>query len=220
MHHTIKLGKNEKIIPLRVSYEIVGSGRVDSDEIESEDVAGSIVFFTRVVDGIEILGGGSVIAVLFASDLTPIGFDFDWSSYNTTNKVQEIAGLSEVYGRVSALSTLKNEADKIEFKRVDFGYYDPGVRDRDPMAYVQPSVAIDYVAEFGAKNDEKDPDLQEETYTTAAYVDYIPIGRTVEEDTMWPQAIQLRNEGDQSVDSKLSHALPLDRLIQGLGIED
>lgn len=51
------------------------------------------VIFSRVVNGVAVVGPGSKVAVLFDANHSIVGFDFDWPTYASAGRTQPIIGL-------------------------------------------------------------------------------------------------------------------------------
>lgn len=61
-----------------------------SGHTEEEKVVSSIVVFGRRVDGVDIVGPGSKIALYVANDGMVFGFDGDWPRYERTAQRQDL----------------------------------------------------------------------------------------------------------------------------------
>jgi hypothetical protein len=181
----IKLAKNEQIVPLHTMYEIDGDGDLNGNV--HEETVGNIVVFSRVVDGIDVVGAGSKISILFANDETPVGFRYDWPTYRKSGLYQKVVNFETAKERLSSLSGLKKKAKKIERTRLECGYYDPGVVSRDKDAFIQSAC----YAFYKGKAEETD------NTEVVGYADVIPMGQQVEIDNNWNEVKKHYSKGEQ-----------------------
>lgn len=198
----IKLGPNEKLVPFSTKYHI-RSGQSTSGGSITRHVMSSAVVFSRTVNGVDIVGPGSKVVVIFANDGTPAGFEFEWPEYHQTGNAQQLLSIDEISERTSAMSTMRRDVDEINLKRFECGYYDTGVRHRDSKAPVQPACISHYVARKVVSRPSAEGGSVKE-----AVADAVPIGESVEPDTSWPQAMYLCNGGDVCESSSLASELP------------
>ncbi|HVK54834.1 MAG TPA: hypothetical protein VM532_07365 [Burkholderiales bacterium] len=187
----VVLGKNEALVPYFTEFQVGGGGSTLPDaKPVAEEVIANTVIFARSVNGVPILGPGSKIAVIFANDGQPTGFDMDWATYQPTGKTQKVSALTEVQSRARKLFPFDLSASDVKTTRFECGYFDIGARKRDVNAPIQTACLVhankrqivDKVA-FAA-----DPNSG---HTVAAYMGPIPAGATVERDMSWPQALTL-----------------------------
>jgi hypothetical protein len=185
------LDKGEALVPYFTEYQIGGVGSTKPGAKPAvEEVFASTVIFARSVDGVLILGPGSKIAVIFANDGQPVGFDMDWARYERTGEMQKVLPLKEIDGRTAKLLPFDLSSPDVKTTRFECGYFDLGGRKRDPEAPIQTACLIhankrqivDREA-FG-----KDP---KSGHTVAAHMGAIPAGAKVELDKNWPQALAL-----------------------------
>lgn len=194
------LGKNETLIPYFTEFQIQGGGstlagvKPPADEV----VAGTVVF-TRTVGGMPVLGPGSKIAVMFATDGQPVGFDIDWSAYEPAGKTQKAVALAEIQGRAEKLSPIGLGGPDTKTTRFECGYFDLGARKRDAKAPIQAACLVHANKQQIVDKDAyaRDP---RSGHTVAAHMAVIPAGATIEHDASWPQALALLGEKPTSND--------------------
>ncbi len=186
----IALAPNDEILPLYSEFQIAGGAAVRDDRPSDERVVANTVVFTRAIDGVPVIGGGSKIAVTFLNDGTAVAFDFDWPKYRKTDRQQEVLPLDEVRGRGSRVLTVDLDASDVTVKRFECGLFDPGVRKRDAAALVQSACFVQ-----ADRRDIIDPDLNrrdpESGHIITAIAQAIPAGALIERDDRWPEAAAL-----------------------------
>lgn len=194
----ITLQANETIEPISTSYQVDTWSAIDGryEEKKPAIVANSIKYGRRI-GGIDVIGPGSRVEIIFANDETPVGFIYDWPTYELTKKTQDIIGVNEIGERTSALSTMRFQAEDVDIERFECGYWDAGARHQSRNAFIQAGCAVVYV---GFKSYEL---LDREK---SAVIDAIPIGRVVEEDESWPHARAIRENGDICRETEISEA--------------
>ncbi len=142
----IKLSPGEELQGWQLSRLI--DSVTDSNGKITESVSAYRVLFTRVIDGVPILGPGNKVSVTFANDGTLAGFDFDWPKLE----------LKKSNFRIAPLSMIRNDADKqmgVAWNKVqpaeevfECGYYDPGVAGLSSGNTIAPSCVA--VAKYDA----------------------------------------------------------------------
>lgn len=188
----IALGSNDEILPLYSEFQIVGGGAVRETQSlpEAEQVVANTVVFTRAIDGVPVVGGGSKIVVTFLNDGTAVAFDFDWPQYRKTGRQQEALPIDEIRGRGSKVLTLGLDAPGVNVTRFECGLFDPGVRKRDAAAPVQSACFVQ-----ADRRDIIDPELHrqdpESGHIVTAIAQAIPVGALIERDDRWPEAAAL-----------------------------
>ena len=95
------------------------------------------VVFSRVINGVPVIGAGSKIAIIFANNGKPVGFDFDWARYEQTGEKQATLGITELNARAAKLSAVDLKSPYTKITRLECGYFDFGARRRDPFAPLQ-----------------------------------------------------------------------------------
>ena len=188
----IALAPSDEILPLYSEFQIVGGGAVRETQSlpEAEQVVANTVVFTRAIDGVPVVGGGSKIAVTFLNDGTAVAFDFDWPQYRKTERQQEVLPLDEIRGRSSGVLAVDLDARDVTVTRFECGLFDPGVRKRDAAALVQSACFVQ-----ADRRDIIDPDLNrrdpESGHIITAIAQAIPAGALIERDDRWPEAAAL-----------------------------
>ena len=187
----IALAPSDEILPLYSEFQIVGGGAVRDDTLaEAERVVANTVVFTRAIDGVPVVGGGSKIAVTFLNDGTAAAFDFDWPKYRKTDRQQEVLPLDEVRGRGSRVLTVDLDASDVTVTRFECGLFDPGVRKRDAAALVQSACFVQ-----AERRDIIDPELNrrdpESGHMVTAIAQALPAGALIERDDRWQEAAAL-----------------------------
>jgi hypothetical protein len=196
----VKIGPNEAIVPLKSEYEVEG-GVDQHGERDEDKVVSATMVFGRVVDGTNVIGGGSKVSVTFANDGGVLAFYVDWPNYERVAQRQQVLGVPEIWERVSALSSMRFDADEVEVKRFECGYFDSGARPRrDKSALIQAACAVHYV---GSKNVPVEGQTAE---IKSAVVDQIPAGVVVQPDAGWFHAVALLSQGDVCAVSEVSVA--------------
>ena len=190
----VVVGSGEALMPLFTEYQIAGGGpaRDGAPPIE-EKVMAATVIFGRTVDGVSVVGPGSKVAVMFANDSQPVGFDYDWPAYQKTGRGQRVLPLPDIRKRANDVGVTKAGALGVQVERVECGYFDGGSRRRDAAAPVQAACVFQYVQRTIVDVDEnrKDP---ASGHLTAAFIEAIPAGDVVERDRGWLQAARVRGE--------------------------
>lgn len=132
----VELGSGEEIVPLFTEFEIAGGVGADG-KMEEETVISSIIQFGRRIDGVDIVGSGSQIAIYFGNDGVPFGFDVDWPEYERTGVFQKTIPVDQIFERLSIFGPKSRGADKVELRRFECGYFDAGERNYDPNSRIQ-----------------------------------------------------------------------------------
>jgi hypothetical protein len=186
----IKLGPGEKLEPFSTRVQVGGGNDVNSTERPLEQVLANAIVFTRTVEGVPVLGGGSKVALLVTNYGQVAGFDFDWAAYQSTGKRVKMLGAAQINERAKAMATVKLDSSEVTVKRYECGLFDPGLRRRDAQAAVQGACVIQALEKRIA-----DPVANmrnaADGHVTNAVIDVIPAGETVEADSHWPQAMAL-----------------------------
>jgi len=190
----IRLGTGEKLEPFSTRVQVGGGADVMTIAPPVEEVLSNEIVFTRTVDGVPVLGGGSKVALLITNEGRVAGFDFDWAQYQPTGRRVKALAATQIQERVRALGSVKLDSPGVSVKRYECGLFDAGLRHRDPQAPLQGACVIqaterriaDPVAHL------TDP---ASGHVVSATVDVIPVGETVEPDSRWPQAQALLGRG-------------------------
>jgi hypothetical protein len=187
----VKLGSGENLVPYFTEFQIGGGGSTkEGARRDPEYVFASTVVFTRTINGVPIIGPGSKIAVMFANDGTPVGFDYDWPVYEAFGKTQRVLPVSEIRGRAMKTSAFDLESADTVVKRFECGYYDLGSRRHDPGAPVQAGCIVHAsqrrIVDKAAYEKDKDSG-----HILDARVTVIPAGVQVERHDQWPEAAKV-----------------------------
>ncbi len=114
----IRLGTGETLKAWKVTHEIVGS--VGTEGAGTSELVSSTVTFTRLVDGLPILGPDSKVHVTHAADGTLIGFEFDWPELETVDEQATVA-IAEVRARADMLAATRG--NQLTARSLECGYY-------------------------------------------------------------------------------------------------
>jgi len=184
----ITLGPNESLVPHFTQHQIIGGGATAPGAKPDEDrVVASTVVFSRAIDGTPVVGPGSKVAVLFANDGSPVGFDFDWPAYEPAGKTQKLLDRANIQKRMQQLASVKLDAPNVKVQRLECGYYDAGNKKRNPSNPIQAGCLVQSVTReiVDPALNSKDPNSG---HILRATIDPIPVGVTVEPDASWPHA--------------------------------
>jgi hypothetical protein len=181
----IELGPGEEIVPLFTEFEIAG-GESANGEMEEETVISSIIQFGRRIDGIDVVGSGSQIALYFGNDGVPFGFDVDWPKYERTGVFQKTIPVDQIFKRLPEFGPKIRDVDEEEIRRFECGYFDAGERNYDPNSHIQAGCVAHKVY---IKYDKKTGDKK-----IAPIVHDIPAGAQVIFDKNWPEKGQNKRE--------------------------
>jgi hypothetical protein len=169
---------NEELMPFFTEFAIRGAAAVDgSGERQEDRVSASAVVFTRTVAGVPVVGPGSKVAVIFANDGTPVGFDLDWASYQPRGDDQEVLAVDSILDRSRVLAELEGFPEEPVIEHFECGYYDAGARRKDPTAPIQAGCFLQAKQRRGE--------------FLVARAEAIPAGREVEPDQGWPETLTL-----------------------------
>jgi hypothetical protein len=197
----LALDTTEALVPLFTEHEISGAVGVGPGAVAPEEqVTASTIVFGRTVDGVAVIGPGSKVAVLFANDGEPVGFDFDWPRYTPTARTQRVLALPEILERSHGLTSLDLQAPGVTVKRMECGYFDAGARRHDPAALIQAGCSLHYTQRTIVDTEAHRRDATS-GHTLAAIVDVLPAGEVVERDHGWPQALRLTDGSEEPEDA-------------------
>lgn len=188
----ITLGSSDEILPLYSEFQIIGGGGVRENQAypEPAEVVANTVVFTRTIDGVPVVGGGSKIAITFLNDGTAVAFDFDWPQYRKTGREQEVLPIEEIRARGSRVLILGLDDSTVNVTRFECGLLDTGVRKRDAAALVQSAcfVQADRRDIIDREAYRRDP---ASGHIITAIAQAIPAGLLIERDDRWPEAAAL-----------------------------
>jgi hypothetical protein len=141
----VKLGPGEELQGWSVSHLI--DGNTDASGAIRETVVASRILFTRVIDGVPVLGPGNKVSVTFASDGTLVGFHLDWPELTRRAGNVPMADVQSVRAAADVqLGRVAGQAWSAE-KAFECGYYDPGVAGLSAGKTLQ--AACVSIADFG-----------------------------------------------------------------------
>ena len=138
----IPIGEGENLELWYTAVEIRGGQEVPSGRME-EAIHNVKAVFTRVVDGIPVVGNGSKVVVLLSATGRLVGFDIDWSPIKRSGEVKKVASVTEVLTRMENLKQILNREQETAY-RDDFmecGYYDIGAR-YDSIEKIEPGCVV------------------------------------------------------------------------------
>jgi len=112
-----------------------------------EKITGATVIFRRQIDGIPVIGPGSVIRVYINHEKEVVGF------YKLWREIEKTVGIAKIISLNSAIEKAKTRRSRADVARVDkleFGYFAQGEADR--QRYFQPAYLFCITVEIrGAK---------------------------------------------------------------------
>ncbi len=183
----VLVGSNEQLYPLSARYDTFSYQPTDLSAPAVDMVIGNVVVFTRAANGVDVVGGGSKVAVFFENDGTPYGFDFDWPSYVTTGDSLDVLSIDEINTQDAVLSDYQFDATvAVDTRLFECGYFDAGIQFHDPQALIQPGCAYQRTATFVGDPDRYAADPTDGLMQTG-FVDVVPAGRALQFDQFWPQ---------------------------------
>lgn len=165
----VRIGNEESITFLGVKY--LRDGNFDDKGRGDEEVVANIAIFGREVRGVPVIGGGSKIAIWFANDRQPVGFDVDWPVYDVIRTEQKVLSRSRLNERVRATTVPIDGTARAEVARFECGYVDLGSSKRS--AQIQSGCAIHYASRY-------------DDGTLSARIEYVPAAERVIADPKWP----------------------------------
>jgi hypothetical protein len=181
------LGPNEQLFPLSARYETFSFQPTDLSRPAVDTAIGNVVVFTRGVNGIDVVGGGSKAAVFMENDGTPYGFDFDWPTYSVVGDSVDVLSIDEINNQDALLSDYQFDASvTVATQLFECGYFDAGTLFHDPQALVQPGCAYQRTATFVGDPDRYAADPTD-GLMQSGFVDVVPAARVLQFDQFWPQ---------------------------------
>lgn len=168
LRSVIGLGAGEELTPVRTAYLIEGGQDTLTGKI-IRSVAANRIVFGRAVNGVPVVGGGSMVVVTFTNDGALESFRYDWPQYQAT-KEQALVGAGEILQRIhrvigarssaaaptsTAITVPGGEGDAYpvalapdtSLQALECGYYDAGVAVRHAHAPVQPGCVYHAVSQ-------------------------------------------------------------------------
>jgi hypothetical protein len=161
-------------------------------------VVGSIVVYSRTINGVPVIGHGSKVAIQFTADGIPWAFSYDWPSYSASGATQAVLPLATIRQRQAKLVHGPKVAASQAEQRFECGYFDAGVRRRDPTAVVQGGCQSETIFAQVGDRTRNAADPANGLFRSAQMV-VTPAGATMEADKSWPEIAQLQGgSGAQS----------------------
>lgn len=191
LQDVVALGPNEALVPFFTEFQIGGGGpaKAGAPMIDERVVANTVVF-SRSVNGTDVVGPGSKIAITFANDEKPVGFDFDWPSYEPAGRTQKVVPLPEIQKRMQQLGPARTDSPGVKLERFECGYFDAGLKRRDPEAFVQAGCFV-HTSKRRIVDQAAYSQDSGSGHLLAAFVEAIPAGDPVEPDKRWRHAAKL-----------------------------
>lgn len=200
----LPMGETEALFPLQTLYEKLGGQSADG-KMEAERVGANAVVFSRVLDGVPVVGPGSKVMVMFDNEGRPTGFDLDWAPLIRLEGSQATIDFELVLERHALLSSIGSGESITDVTRFECGYYDGGARRSKAGDPIQPACASRYLV------DSASPDGQ----ARSGHIDVVPIGSSVISVPWWPESGRIVSQGD--VCSATDQDKPLFTLVPGAG---
>ncbi len=196
------LEKDEEIVPLWTEFQVEGAMAEDGHKVE-ETVSASTVYFGRRIGGVDVVGGGSKIALTIANDGEVIAILLDWPKYERTKEYQRTLSVDKIAERLSAYGNMVKNTDNIKLDRFECGYYDRGAKNFDPYGYIQAGcVAYTIGIKTSVANyADGNSNIDEMMFPV---INSIPAGADVEWDDHWPETWSIIDGGDFCYESVFS----------------
>lgn len=206
----VAIESDEELVSLWTEFEIEGAMAKDGREIP-ETVGASTVYFGRRIRGVDVVGGGSKVAISVANDGEVIGVLLDWPKYRRTGEYQRTLPVEQIAERLSAHGTMTSDVDNVELDRFECGYFDGGARHHDPYGYIQAgcvAYTVGIRSDVQADSDGNDlSDIQDSPNggeTIFPIINSIPAAEEVEWDDNWPETWSIIDGGDFCEETELS----------------
>lgn len=145
----IELGTGEELVFLGTRYGYSAGQAASSQQPDPSELTEWVAIFGRKVGSELVVGGGSIVAILYNADGTVQGFDRDWPEYEVTSVQAEMAGVAATRSRRKKLEPGAAGATTSE-SRVECGYFDPGGRKRSKQRVIQPACMYSMVTASAA----------------------------------------------------------------------
>jgi hypothetical protein len=150
----------------------------------TEKVVASKITFTRVIEGIPVLGSGSKVEVTFNPEGEPIGFSVDWADYlqSTARDLSKdtVADINTIRARAQLVRQRRgiDPTHISEESSPQCGYYDAGYHADQGRDGLVPACVYRYKV-AGGNNAE------------AVYLDVVPASQVVPPAASWPESMML-----------------------------
>ena len=207
----VAIESDEELVPLWTEFEIEGAMSEDGREIP-ETVGASTVYFGRRIRGVDVVGGGSKIAITVANDGEVIGILLDWPKYLKAGEYQRTLSVEQIAERLSARGMMTRNVDNVDLDRFECGYFDAGARHYDPYGYIQAgcvAYTVGVRSDIQVNGDVADLSaMQNKTEVPGEmifpFINNIPVGEDVEWDDNWPENWAIIDDGDFCQETELS----------------
>ncbi|MCG5051425.1 MAG: hypothetical protein KA712_00545 [Myxococcales bacterium] len=170
---TLEIGIDE-IFPLKVRHQKAISGRRDGTSTKVSYVS-SEVTFARRIDGVQVIGPGSKIAVEIRSDGSVKAFRYDWAPVTLIETTDVPVKPENVLSR---LATIRGKDPVGSVERFECGYLDGGSSTESKGNALQPACLIQtkFVGSDGS---------------VVAREDYVPAAERFVADPSWVESTTL-----------------------------
>lgn len=185
----VSLNEGEALVPWETRFQRDIVMNADGDELANEIVANHVIF-SRAIDGIDVIGEGSKVEVVFANDGEPVAFSYDWPSLKPEVETQRLIRGDALVVRSAAYAVSTKPADHIGIDHFECGYWDPGYDNRDRAGTLQAGGLFQTVRSRMTPNG--NGGFEPMRWGIA---DVIPAGDQVRTDSEWPQAKARRRFG-------------------------
>lgn len=177
----VRLGPNEELKAWTVVNNIESAMSAHGEH--KEELKGSTLIFTRVIDGLPVLDTSSRVSVTFWPDGSLRGYAYDWPEFALMDQVSTVD--AEVgRGRRAAV----REARKLgatngpaQEDSTECGYF-AKVHPARRVAVLEPVCVSTYSRETGSMR--------------SVYRDVIPMAQTIQEKSGWVEAEVIRSQAD------------------------
>jgi hypothetical protein len=198
----IQLAPGEELYRAGVDYRTEWGQATTPGAQPTTAWTGSRVLFGRKIRGVPVVGGGSTIAVTFATDGSLEAIHYDWASYTVTAETKPLLPMGNILSLVQAavaertgkpagatpvLPPSKANPGPIDLsptaqlQKLECGFYDPGQLSRDAAAPVQAACQYHAVS-F---------EVAADTTVRTGYAGAVPASSEVLPDGRWPEAAAL-----------------------------
>jgi hypothetical protein len=162
MKGVVVLGEKESLVAQRISYTTA----IDAPKggRSTKHVLSGAVLFGRTINGVAVVGRGSLISVAFSNDGKLLDFHYDWPIHKAANRTVNTLGAPAILDNVRSLAgaprTIRSNASPAAevstpgrsgplaiplggsgsvLTRLECGYFDPGIRKRGSGFALEPA---------------------------------------------------------------------------------
>jgi hypothetical protein len=161
-----------ELYKMRKEVSVLGNAKT---LVETSEVMGYQVTFTRTIDGVPVVGPGSKVGIRLNRDYEVYGFDYDWQPLEISTVVQKTVAIDVINERTTTL-TRKVMPNGVS-RKLECGYLDLGSRHRDADAPIQAGCYSEVIAESSANG-------QSAKMTNGEQL-FVPAGAEIFEDRAW-----------------------------------